>query len=72
MRAPGPFPGIESIAERLHMTGRTLRPRRVELDNVERLREIDFCEVVCSPAELEAALQRRLDVLSLAWTTSSS
>jgi flavoprotein len=50
----------------------TLRPRRVELDNVERLREIDFCEVVCSPAELEAALQRRLDALSLAWTTSSS
>jgi hypothetical protein len=50
----------------------TLRPRRVELDNVDRLREIDFCEVVCSPAELEAALQRRLDSLSLAWTTSSA
>ena len=42
------------------------------LRNVERLREIDFCEVVCSPSELEAALQRRLDALSLAWTTSSS
>lgn len=25
MRAPGQFPGIEAIAERLHMTGRTLR-----------------------------------------------
>ena len=50
----------------------TLRPRRLELDNVDRLREIDFCEVVCSPADLEAALQRRLDSLSLAWNTSSS
>lgn len=25
MRTPGPFPGIESIADSLHMTGRTLR-----------------------------------------------
>jgi dihydromethanopterin reductase (acceptor) len=47
----------------------TLRPRRLELDNVARLREIDFCEVVCSPEELEVALQRRLDTLSLSWTT---
>jgi dihydromethanopterin reductase (acceptor) len=43
----------------------TLRPRRIELDNVERLRAIEFCEVVRSPAELEAALQRRLDTLGL-------
>jgi len=50
----------------------TLRPRRLELSNVDRLREIDFCEVVCAPAELEAALQRRLDALALAWNTSSS
>ena len=50
----------------------TLRPRRIELDNVERLRGIDFCQVVCSPDELEAALDRRLKALSLAWTTSSS
>jgi flavoprotein len=50
----------------------TLRPRRLELGNVERLREIDFCRVVASPAELEAALQKRLDELSLAWNTSSS
>ncbi|MBS0441472.1 MAG: dihydromethanopterin reductase [Proteobacteria bacterium] len=50
----------------------TLRPRRLELGNVERLREIDFCEVVTSPAELEAALQRRLQDLALAWNTSSS
>lgn len=50
----------------------TLRPRRLELGNVERLREVDFCEVVTSPDELEAALQRRLDTLALAWNTSSS
>jgi dihydromethanopterin reductase (acceptor) len=50
----------------------TLRPRRIELDNVERLRAIDHCQVVCSPAELEAALEVRLKQLSLAWNTSSS
>lgn len=50
----------------------TLRPRRIELDNVDRLRNIDFCHVVCSPAELEAALDARLRDLSLAWNTSSS
>ena len=50
----------------------TLRPRRIELDNVERLRAIDFCRVVASPAELEAALDARLKELSLAWNTSSS
>jgi dihydromethanopterin reductase (acceptor) len=50
----------------------TLRPRRIELDNVERLRAVDFCRVVRSPAELEAALGARLHELSLAWNTSSS
>jgi dihydromethanopterin reductase (acceptor) len=50
----------------------TLRPRRLELDNVERLRAIDWCLVVRSPAELEAALAARLAALSLAWNTSSS
>lgn len=50
----------------------TLRPRRIELDNVERLRAIDFCSVVASIAELEAALDTRLKELSLAWNTSSS
>lgn len=50
----------------------TLRPRRIELDNVERLRAIDFCRVVASPAELEAALDTRLKELALAWNTSSS
>ena len=50
----------------------TLRPRRIELDNVERLRGIEFCQVVRSPAELETALQARLAQLALAWNTSSS
>ncbi|CAN5921491.1 flavoprotein [soil metagenome] len=50
----------------------TLRPRRIELENVERLRAIDFCRVVASPADLEAALTERLNELSLAWNTSSS
>jgi dihydromethanopterin reductase (acceptor) len=50
----------------------TLRPRQVEFDNVARLRAIDFCQVVCSPAELEAALAARLASLSLPWNTSSS
>jgi len=44
----------------------SLRPRRIELDNVERLRAIDFCQVVCSVDELEAALESRLRELSLA------
>jgi len=50
----------------------TLRPRRIELDNVARLRQIDHCEVVCSTGELADALTRRLAQLSLAWNTSSS
>jgi flavoprotein len=50
----------------------TLRPRRIELENVERLRGIEFCQVVRSPAELEAALADRLRQLALAWNTSSS
>jgi len=49
-----------------------LRPRRIELDNVERLRTIDFCRVVCSPDELRAALDQRLCELSLTWKESSS
>ena len=50
----------------------TLRPRRIELANVDRLREIDHCRVVCSPAELEAMLAERLQQLQLTWNTSSS
>jgi dihydromethanopterin reductase (acceptor) len=50
----------------------TLRPRRIELANVQKLRDIEFCQVVCSPSELEQALEKRLAELSLAWNTSSS
>jgi dihydromethanopterin reductase (acceptor) len=50
----------------------TLRPRRIELENVERLRAIDHCQVVCSPSELEAALEARMNKLALTWNTSSS
>ena len=50
----------------------TLRPRRIELENVERLRQIDHAQVVTSPSELEAALSARLHDLGLAWNTSSS
>ena len=50
----------------------TLRPRRIELANVDRLRDIEHCRVVTTPAELEAALGARLAELSLSWTTSSS
>ena len=49
-----------------------LRPRRIEFENVERLRAFEHCSVACSVAELEAALQVRLEALSLAWNTSSS
>ncbi len=49
----------------------TLRPRRIELENVERLRGIDFCQVVSSPDQLQAALDARLRELSLAWLTPS-
>jgi dihydromethanopterin reductase (acceptor) len=50
----------------------TLRPRRIELDNVERLRGIDFAHVVRSPDELELTLTARLNELNLSWNTSSS
>lgn len=48
-----------------------LKPRAIELENVERLRRIDHCRVVETPAELEAMLQARLDELGLAWKTPS-
>jgi len=50
----------------------TLHPRNIELENVERLRRIDHCRVVCSIGELRAALDQRLQALSLTWNTSSS
>ena len=49
-----------------------LHPRNIELENVERLRRIDHCEVVCSIGELRGALDQRLKALSLTWNTSSS
>lgn len=50
----------------------TLKPRRIELANVQRLREMEFCQVVCSPQELEQVLEARLKELHLSWNTSSS
>ena len=49
-----------------------LRPRSIELENVERLRRIEHCQVVSTVAELEQALDARLKALSLAWNASSS
>jgi dihydromethanopterin reductase (acceptor) len=49
-----------------------LRPRNIDLENVERLRRIDHTQVVASLPELEAALHTRLQQLGLAWNTSSS
>jgi dihydromethanopterin reductase (acceptor) len=50
----------------------TLRPRRIEFDNVERLRAFENCQVLCSIAQLEVALDARLRALCLAWNPSSS
>ena len=50
----------------------TLRPRRIEFENVERLRAFEHCRVVCSVAELESVLDARLRALALAWKPSSS
>jgi flavoprotein len=49
-----------------------LRPRRIELENVERLRAIDFCRVASSLEQLRAALEQRLRELALTWKRSSS
>lgn len=49
-----------------------LRPRRIELENVERLAQIDFCRVVKSLDDLRAALDLRLRELALTWKESSS
>lgn len=49
-----------------------LKPRNIDLENVERLRRVDFCRVVESPDELEALLDARLAELALTWNTSSS
>jgi flavoprotein len=49
-----------------------LRPRTIELDNVERLSRFEYTTLVRSLDELKAALDQRLSTLKLAWTTSSS
>jgi dihydromethanopterin reductase (acceptor) len=49
-----------------------LRPRRIELENVERLAQIDFCCVVRSLDDLRTALDDRLRQLALTWNESSS
>ncbi len=49
-----------------------LKPRRIELENVERLRAIEHCRVVDTPEALEHMLQARLNELSITWNTSSS
>ena len=49
-----------------------LRPRRVELENVERLAHIEYCTIARSVAELEATLESRLGELALAWNVSAS
>ncbi|MGQ3674976.1 flavoprotein [Xanthobacter sp. TB0139] len=50
----------------------TLRPRRIELENVERLSQIDHCQVARSIDELKDLLDRRLAELERTWNTSSS
>jgi dihydromethanopterin reductase (acceptor) len=49
-----------------------LRPRTIELDNVERLSRFEYTTLARSLDELKAALDQRLSILDLAWTTSSS
>jgi dihydromethanopterin reductase (acceptor) len=49
-----------------------VRPRALELDNVERLARIEHTHVVRSLDELRMALSERLSNLGLAWNTSSS
>jgi flavoprotein len=49
-----------------------LMPRNIELQNVERLREIDHVRVACSIEQLRDELDRRLAECELAWNTSSS
>lgn len=49
-----------------------LRPRAIELENVERLSRFEFTTVARSLDELKMALDARLATLDLAWNTSSS
>lgn len=49
-----------------------LRPRNIDLENVEKLKGIDYCRVVENIETLEKALNERLAELSLKWSTLSS
>ncbi|SAK69610.1 Flavoprotein [Caballeronia fortuita] len=49
-----------------------VRPRAIEFENVERLARFAHTTVARSLEDLEAALDRRLSDLKLAWNTSSS
>ncbi|MEP9322210.1 flavoprotein [Paraburkholderia phymatum] len=49
-----------------------VRPRAIELENVERLARIEHTTVVRSLDELRVALSERLSNLGLAWNISSS
>jgi flavoprotein len=49
-----------------------LRPRAIELENVERLKRFEYTTLVTSLDELRTTLEDRLAALDLAWTTSSS
>jgi flavoprotein len=49
-----------------------LRPRAIELENVERLKRFEYTALVTSLDELRTTLEDRLAALDLAWTTSSS
>jgi dihydromethanopterin reductase (acceptor) len=49
-----------------------VRPRAIELENVERLARIEHTTVARSLDELRAVLSERLSNLGLAWNTSSS
>ncbi|SEJ93027.1 flavoprotein [Paraburkholderia diazotrophica] len=49
-----------------------VRPRALELENVERLARVEHTTVARSLDELRAALSERLSNLGLAWNTSSS
>lgn len=50
----------------------SLHPRRIELDNVERLKAIDYCTVVETVDALEAALRARLADLRAAATAKDT
>lgn len=49
-----------------------LRPRRVDLEQVERLAQFEYTTLARTLDELRTALDARLATLDLAWNTSSS